>query len=116
VWKFAGRSPISEMTRTSQQSAGFLRRDVASGTRESRISGNPPWPTTAAMACAPDKACDERVDVCHPIANTFVLSRGSLYFKTKGRFTLGWRSAPVGQEFQPKTWLFEARDGMPEKM
>jgi hypothetical protein len=34
----------------------------------------------------------------------------------KGRFTLQWKSAPVGQEFQPKTWLFQARDGMPEKM
>jgi hypothetical protein len=35
---------------------------------------------------------------------------------SQGRFTLRWRSAPVGQEFQPKTWLFQARDGMLEKM
>ena len=34
----------------------------------------------------------------------------------KGRFTLRWRSAPVGQEVSPKTWLFEEREGMPEKM
>jgi hypothetical protein len=26
-----------------------------------------------------------------------------------------WRSALFGQEFQPKTWLFEARNGMLEK-
>ena len=31
-------------------------------------------------------------------------------------FTLRWRSALVGQEFSCKTWLFEARDGMLEKM
>jgi hypothetical protein len=35
---------------------------------------------------------------------------------TKGHFTLRWRSALVGQEFQPKTWLFEAKNGMLEKM
>ena len=34
----------------------------------------------------------------------------------KGLFTLRWRSAPVSQELEPKTCLFEARDGMPEKM
>ena len=34
----------------------------------------------------------------------------------EGHFTLRWRSARVSQEFQPKTWLFEARDGMLEKM
>ena len=32
------------------------------------------------------------------------------------KFTLRWRSALAGQEVQPKTWLFETREGMPEKM
>ena len=35
---------------------------------------------------------------------------------TKGRFTLWWTNAPIGQEFEPKTWSFKAKDGMPEKM
>ena len=34
----------------------------------------------------------------------------------KGRSRQGWRSAPVGQEFQPKTMLFEATVGMVDKM
>ena len=37
-------------------------------------------------------------------------------YGSKGRFAIRWRSALVGQEFQPKTWLFEARDGMLEKI
>jgi hypothetical protein len=31
------------------------------------------------------------------------------------RFRLRWRSAPVGQEFQPKKRLFEATVGMADK-
>ena len=58
-------------------------------------------------------------------ANQYIVNRLSLELwcrnlvgvsYTKRRFKRRWRSAPVGQEFQPKTWLFEARDDMPEKM
>jgi hypothetical protein len=32
---------------------------------------------------------------------------GARWCRIEGRFTLRWRSAPVGQECQPKIWLFE---------
>ena len=34
----------------------------------------------------------------------------------QGRFTLRWRSAPVGQFFLPKAWLVEGRGVVLEKM
>lgn len=43
-------------------------------------------------------------------ANTTYISSG------KRRFILQWRSAPVGQEFSPKTRLFEVMLGMEDKM